>query len=315
MLQVIIRRLLFLVPILLGISLLTFVAMHLIPGDMATLLIGPDGVQDPVVLANIRHEYGLDQPLPVQYLRWLEQGVQGNFGDSLRLGVPVLNEILRRLPVTLELALLSTLFGLIIGGTVGTLAATRGRFWGAFGRVFTIGGVAVPNFLIGTLLILYGARYFPAIPTLQYVAIGKDPVQHLLGMLYPVIALGLGLSAVIAENTRSAVSETMNQDYVRVARAKGLGERSVLAGYILRNGLIPIITITGLQAGVLLGGTIIIESIFALPGLGRLALSAVNLRDYPMMQGIVLVVAAMVLITNLIADLAYALIDPRVRVA
>jgi peptide/nickel transport system permease protein len=134
-------------------------------------------------------------------------------------------------------------------------------------------------------------------------------------MLYPVIALGLGLSAVIAENTRSAVSETMNQDYVRVARAKGLGERSVLAGYILRNGLIPIITITGLQAGVLLGGTIIIESIFALPGLGRLALSAVNLRDYPMMQGIVLVVAAMVLITNLIADLAYALIDPRIRVA
>jgi peptide/nickel transport system permease protein len=314
MLLVIFRRLLLLVPILLGISVLTFIAMHLIPGDLATILIGPDGVQDPVVLENIRREYGLDQPLPVQYLRWLGQVVQGDFGESLRLKVPVLDEILRRLPVTLELAFLSILFALVVGGAIGVLAATRGRFWGAFGRVFTIGGVAVPNFFLGTLLILYGGRYFPAIPTLRYVSLRDDPVQHLLGLLYPVLALGIGLAAVIAENTRSAVAETMTQEYVRVARAKGLGERPVLAAYILRNGLIPIITITGLQASVLLGGTIIIESVFALPGLGRLALSAVNLRDYPMMQGIVLVVATMVLLMNLISDLAYAFVDPRVRV-
>ncbi|MGH2558769.1 MAG: ABC transporter permease [Thermomicrobiales bacterium] len=315
MLVVIARRLVMLVPILLGISVLTFVAMNLIPGDLAVLLIGPDGVQDPVVLANIRREYGLDQPLAVQYLRWLGNVVQGDFGDSLRLKVPVLGEIVRRLPVTLELAVLSLAFALVVGGTVGVLAATRGPFWRTVGRTFTIAGVAVPNFLLGTLLILYGGRYLPGIPTLRYVSFGDDPARHLLGMIYPVIALGTGLAAVIAENTMSAVRETIGHEYVRVGRAKGLNERAVLVRYVLRNGLIPIITVTGLQAGVLLGGTIITETIFALPGLGRLALSAVTLRDYPLMQGIVIVVATMVLVTNLIADLAYAAADPRIRIS
>ena len=315
MLQVVIRRFVLLIPILLGLSVLTFVAMHLIPGDLAVVLIGPDGVQDPVALANIRREYGLDQPLIVQYGRWLGNVVQGDFGNSLRLKVPVLDEILRRLPVTIELALLSTLGALIVGGAVGVLAAAGGRWWGLAGRVFTVVGLAVPSFFLGTLLILYGGRYVSVIPTLQYVPISEDPWQHLLGMIYPVVALSLGLAAVIAENTRAAVTETMRQEYVRVARAKGLADRRVLLAHILRNGLIPIITITGVQAGFLLGGTIIIETIFALPGLGRLALSAVSLRDYPLMQGIVLMIATMVLLTNLVADLAYALVDPRIRIS
>jgi len=314
MLQVILRRLVFLIPLLFGLTLLTFLAMHLIPGDLAVLLIGPDGVQDPETLANIRREYGLDRPLVYQYGVWLGKVVQGDFGESLRLHVPVLGEILRRLPVTVELTVLSMIYAILLGGVIGILAALRGRWWALIGRGFTILGVAVPNFFVGTLLILLGARYLPFIPTLQYVSFTDNPGRHLLGMIYPVLALGTGLAAVIAENTRAAVAETMSLEHVQVGRAKGLAERSVVARHILRNALIPLITIIGVQAAYLLGGTIIVESIFALPGLGRLALSAVNLRDYPLMQGIVVVVATMVLLANLLADVTYALVDPRIRV-
>lgn len=314
MLTVILRRLAALLPILLGISVLTFGAMHMIPGDLATVLVGPDGVQDPVVLENIRREYGLDQPLIVQYGRWLGKTLQGDFGNSLRLGVPVSDEILRRLPLTVELALLALTFGLLIGVPLGTLAATSRRGWGWLVQTFTIGGVAVPNYLLGTLLILYGGMFLPWIPALQYVSFAEDPRRHLLGLIYPTIALGTSFAAVIAENTRAAMAESLSQEYVRVARAKGLRERIVLSRHVLRNGLIPIITVTGLQAGQLLGGTIITETIFALPGIGRLALSAVQLRDYPLMQGIVITIATVVLLTNLTADVIYGLVDPRVRV-
>lgn len=312
--QVILRRLVMLVPILLGVSMLTFGAMHLIPGDLAVALLGVDNAQDPVALENIRHKYGLDQPVPVQYVKWLGNVLQGDFGDSLRLHVPVLNEILRRLPLTAELALMSIVFGLVVGGTIGTVAAVKGGIWDVIGRSYIMVGVAVPSFFLGTILILYGSRYLTFIPTLQYVGFREDPKTHLLVMIYPVISLGTGLAAVIAENTWSAVSETMTLEHVRVARAKGLSERSVVIRHIVRNALIPITTVTGLQMAFLLGGTIIIETIFAMPGLGRLAFSAINLRDYPLMQGIVLFIAAMVVLANLVADLTYALFDPRIRV-
>ncbi len=198
MLAIALRRVALLIPILLGLSVLTFVAMHLIPGDLAVLLIGPEGVQDPVVLANIRREYGLDRPLVVQYGAWFGKVVRGDFGTSLRLHVPVLDEIVRRLPVTLELALLSIGYAVVVGGTVGVLAAIRGGWWALVGRGFTIFGVAVPNFLLATLLVLFGARYLPAIPTLEYVLLAADPGRHLLGLLYPVVALGTGLAAVVA---------------------------------------------------------------------------------------------------------------------
>lgn len=303
-----------LVPILLGVSMLTFGAMHLIPGDLAVALLGVDNAQDPVALENIRRKYGLDQPVPVQYIKWLGNVVQGDFGESIRLRVPVLDEILRRLPLTAELALLSVIYGLIVGGLLGTLAAVKGGIWDFVGRTYILLGVAVPSFFLGTMLILYGSRHIDFIPTLTYVGFREDPKTHLLVMIYPVISLGTGLAAVIAENTWSAVSETMNLEHVRVARAKGLAERKVVFGHIVRNALIPITTITGLQMGFLLGGTIIIETIFAMPGLGRLAFSAINLRDYPLMQGIVLFIATMVVLANLVADLAYALFDPRIRV-
>lgn len=303
-----------LIPILLGVSMLTFGAMHLIPGDLAVALLGVDNAQDPAALENIRRKYGLDQPVPVQYVKWLGNVLQGDFGESIRLRVPVLNEIVRRLPLTAELALMSVVFGLVVGGTLGTLAAVKGGIWDFIGRTYILAGVAVPSFFLGTILILYGGRYISFIPTLQYVGFREDPKTHLLVMIYPVISLGTGLAAVIAENTWSAVSETMNLEHVRVARAKGLRERAVVVRHIVRNALIPITTITGLQMAFLLGGTIIIETIFAMPGLGRLAFSAINLRDYPLMQGIVLFIAAMVVLANLLADLAYALFDPRIRV-
>lgn len=315
MVQVVLRRLIMLVPVMLGVSILTFGAMHLIPGDMAVAMVGIEGAQDPEILANIRAKYGLDQPVPIQYLKWLGSAVQGDFGDSLRLNVPVRGEILRRLPLTAELALLSVIYGLLVGGLLGTLAAVKGGFWDIIVRTYILLGVAVPSFFLGTILILYGSRYFSFIPTLQYSSFRDDPKTHLLIMIYPVVSLGTSLAAVIAENTWSAVNDTMNLEHVRVARAKGLAERRVVTGHILRNALIPITTITGLQMAFLLGGTIIIETIFALPGLGRLAFSAINLRDYPLMQGIVLVIALMVVLANLLADLAYALFDPRIRVS
>lgn len=315
MAQTVLRRLITLVPILLGVSMLTFGAMHLIPGDLAVTLLGVENAQDPVALENIRRKYGLDQPVPVQYIKWLGNVLRGDFGDSLRLNVPVLNEILRRVPLTAELALLSVIYGLIIGGVLGTLAAVRGGVWTILVRGYILLGVAVPSFFLGTILILYGGRYLSFIPTLQYVGFREDPKTHLLVMIYPVVSLGTGLAAVIAENTWSAVTETMNLDHVRVARAKGLQERFVVFGHIVRNSLIPITTITGLQMAFLLGGTIIIETIFAMPGLGRLAYSAINLRDYPLMQGIVMFIATMVVLANLLADLAYALFDPRIRVS
>lgn len=314
MVGTVLRRLVMLVPVLLGISVLTFVAMHLIPGDLATLLVGPEGVQDPEVLNNIRQKYGLDQPLAVQYFKWLGNVLRGDFGDSLRLGVPVINEILRRLPLTLELTLFAMVFALILGGTLGLLAATIGGAWRWIAQVFAIGGTAIPNYFLATLFILYGAEVIPWIPSLQYASFSDDPVQHLKSLIYPTVALGTGLAAIIAENTRAAVIEVMRQDFVRVARAKGLSEGTVRIRHVLRNGAIPIITVTGLQIGYLLGGTIITETVFALPGLGRLALSAATLRDYPLMQGIVLVVATLVLLTNLLADVAYSLVDPRIRV-
>lgn len=313
-LSVILRRLAMLLPVLLGISILTFLAMHLIPGDMATLLVGAEGLQDPEVLDNIRRKYGLDQPLPVQYGKWLINVLQGDFGDSLRLGVPVLDEIMRRLPLTFELATLAMIFALIVGGTLGLLAGTIGGPWKWFSEFLTIGGTAVPNYFLATIFILYGPQLVPWIPALQYTSFSDDPVQHFKSLIYPTIALGIGLAAIIAENTRSSVEEVKQQEFVRVARAKGLSEGRIRLQHVLRNGMIPIITVTGLQIGYLLGGTIITETVFALPGLGRLALSAATLRDYPMMQGIVLVIATLVLLTNLLADLAYSLADPRIRV-
>ncbi|MBI3980001.1 MAG: ABC transporter permease [Chloroflexi bacterium] len=314
MLRYVATRLVLLIPVLWGVTLITFAVMRVVPGDFATMVLGPEMAQgDPKALENIRSSLGLDRPLPVQYLDWLVRAMQGDLGVSLSMKVPVWSEIVRRLPVTAELAFLSVLFGLVWGIPLGVVAATRKGIWDVIGRAVTIVGVSIPNFFLGTILILLGAIYLKFIPTFEYVPFYEDLGRNLLSMLYPTIALGTGLVASVAQNTRAATLETMDQEYVRVARAKGLRERTVVYRHILKNALIPVITVVGLQMAFLLGGTVIIETIFALPGIGRLTITAINLRDYVVVQSVVLVIAAIVVVVNLVTDLAYAMVDPRIR--
>jgi peptide/nickel transport system permease protein len=306
-------RLLWVMPTILGMTLVTFVIMRMLPGDVAVVMVGIEGRQDPQVLENIRRSLGLDQPLPVQYVHWLVRTLQGDWGTSVAQKVAVRDEILRRLPVTLELAFLSALVALISGVPLGLVAALRRGIVDWLVRGFNVVAIAVPNFFLGTLMLLFGARFLPFITAFEYIPPTVDPIRNLISMSYPALALGAGLAAVIAENTRAAILEVRGADYITLARAKGLGPGAVVTGYLLRNALIPVVTVSGLQVTALLGGTIVIETIFGLPGIGRLMFTAVNLRDYPMVQGIVLVVATMVVVTNLLVDLLYAFVDPRVR--
>jgi ABC-type dipeptide/oligopeptide/nickel transport system permease component len=309
----ILTRLLLAVPILLGVSVVTFLVMRALPGDFAIMNLGTEGNTDPQVAENLRHSLGLDRPLLVQYVDWLGRALQGDLGVSLAQKVPVRDEILRRIPVTFELSLLAGLVAVGLGVPLGLLAALKHGVTDWTVRAFNVIAISVPNFFLGTLMILFSALYLPQMATFEFVSFTVDPIKNLQSLLYPAVALGVGLAAVIAENTRSAGLEVLHKEYILVARAKGLSPSLVTLRHLLKNALIPIITVVGFQSAALLGGSIIIETIFALPGLGRLAFSAVNLRDYPTIQGIVLVVSATVVLINLATDLAYGLVDPRIR--
>jgi len=302
-------------PTLLGISILVFGAMRLIPGNFVDVLIGigPDVGQ--AQRDEIARSYGLDRPVPVQYLLWLGNTLRGNMGTSLRTGEPVAGEILRRLPVTLELAGLATVFSLLLAIPAGILAAVRrGGAIDVVIRVIALIGLSVPNFLIGTLLILFVSTRWPVLPTTGFVPLADGLVANLKSLVLPTIALGSLLAASIMRMTRSAVLEELGRDYLTVARAKGLGPRVVVLSHAVRNALVPVITVVGIQTGYLLGGTVIVEQIFAVPGIGRLALDAVSQRDYPLVQGTTLFIAAAFVLINLLTDLTYVLVDPRIRV-
>ena len=310
----IISRLALLIPILIGISLFSFVVINILPGDVAVAMLGVEGANtDEEVLNQIRADLGLDRPLYVQYLSWLWGVVQGDFGKSLAFKVDILPEILRRVPVTLELALFSVLFGLVFGVPLGIVAGVRGGAWDWVSRGIVSVGIGIPSFFIATLLLLFVAPYFPWIPTFSYVPFTEDPVNNLLSMLFPAISIGVGLAMTMAENARSAVLEILRQDYVTVAYAKGLRRQLVIWRHILKNASIPLISILGLQMAFLFSGTIIIETIFSLPGLGKLAINGINLRDFPLVQGVLVFMAAAVVVINLITDLLYAFVDPRIR--
>jgi len=307
-------RLALLAPVLLGISLLSFLVINILPGDVAVAMLGLEGADaNPQAVERLREDLGLNRPLHVQYLSWLGGVLRGDFGQSLALRVEILPEILRRLPVTLELAFLSVAFGLLFGAPLGTLAALHGGVWDWWTRGVVSVGIGIPNFFIATLLLLFVAPHTPWIPTFNYVPFQQDPVHNLLSMLFPVISIGMGMAMTIAENTRSAVLEVMRQDYVTVARAKGLRQRLITWRHILKNASIPIISILGLQMAFIFSGTIIIETIFSLPGLGKLAINGINLRDYPLVQGVLLFMAAAVVIINLLTDVLYSFVDPRIR--
>ncbi len=314
MTRYIFTRLVLLVPILLGITLLSFIIINLLPGDVALAMMGADsGTVNEQGLETIRRDLGLDRPLHIQYLSWLGGVVRGDFGKSLALKVEILPEIMRRLPVTMELALISIALGLLIGVPLGLTAAMRGGLWDGLSRGIVSVGIGVPSFFIATLLLLFVAPHTPWIPTFSYVPFSQDPGKHLLSLLFPAISIGVGMSMTIAENTRSAVLEVLKQDYITVAYAKGLDRQRVIWRHILQNACIPIISVVGLQMAFVFSGTVIIENIFSIPGLGKLVLNGVNLRDYPLVQGVLFFMATAVVLINLVTDLLYSFVDPRIR--
>jgi peptide/nickel transport system permease protein len=302
-------------PTLLGISLLVFGAMRLIPGNFVDVLIGLGPDVSDAQREQIAASYGLDRPLPLQYLTWLGNTLRGDMGHSLRSGQPVAEAIVDRLPVTLELALLATLFSLVVAIPLGVLAAvSRGGPLDALARGIGLIGLSVPNFLLATLLILFVSTKWQVVPTTGYVPVSEGLGANLKSLALPTISLGLLLIASVLRMTRSAVLEELGKEYLTVARAKGLAQRTIVLRHALRNALVPVITVVGIQTGYLLGGTVIVEQIFALPGIGRLALDAVSQRDYPVVQGTTLFIAAAFVTVNMVTDVIYGLVDPRIRV-
>lgn len=314
MLSYIARRLIVVfLPTLLGISILVFGAMHLIPGDFVDVMlgIGPDvSAEQREVIARA---HGLDKPVPVQYLVWLGNALTGDFGRSLRTDQPVAEVIIDRLPATLELAALATVASLLLAIPAGILSAVRRNgVIDALARVAALIGLSIPNFLLGTLLILFVSLRWPVLPTTGFVPLSEGIGANLKSLVLPTISLGALLAASIMRMTRSALLEELRKEYLTVARAKGLSGRAVVLGHALRNALVPVVTVVGIQTGYLLGGTVIVEQLFAIPGVGRLALDAVLQRDYPVVQGTTLFIAASFVLVNLLTDLVYGFIDPRI---
>ena len=314
MLKFIINRFLLMIPILIGVSLVTFIIVRSIPGDPVRVLIGFDQRATPEQIENIRRSYGLDQPLPVQYLRWMEHVVQGDLGSSLRTKRPLTTELGLRLPVTAELTILAAIIGSIPALILGVAAALkRNTRFDWMTTAFTMIGISVPNFLLATILVLVFSFELRWLPPVGYTPFTEDPVQNLKTMILPAISLAMPFMAVLMRFTRSSVLEVVGQEYVRVARAKGLPQKRVLLRHILPNAGIPILTIAGIQVAALLGGTVIVEQIFGLPGVGRYIYEAIANRDYPVVQSVVLVMATIFVLVSLVVDVLYAFLDPRLR--
>jgi peptide/nickel transport system permease protein len=306
------------IPTLLGVSVLIFTAIRLVPGDAIIAMLGTEaGMLTEAQRASLEAYFGLDKPPVEQYVVWLGNAVQGNLGLSVRHGAPVLDVILSRFPVTLQLAFMSLSIALIIGVPIGVLSAVRHNSGiDLLGRLLALIGLATPAFLLGTLLIYVLSVYFRYLPNSgNYVSFSADPLLNLQQMIFPAFTLGFPFAASVMRTTRSAMLEIMGQDYVRTARSKGLREGIVIRHHALRNALIPVVTLVGVELGYLLGGTVIVEEIFALPGIGRLVYNAISQRDYALVQGIALFVAFNFLVINLLVDLLYTLIDPRVSYA
>lgn len=310
----IVQRLLQIIPVLLLVSVISFSLTFLLPGDPALLILGDQMAANEEAYEAVRRELGLDRPVVIQYLDWLWQTVRGDLGTSTRDSLPVFTGILERLPVTLELSFLSMLIALVIALPAGIISAVKQNSrWDVAFSLFSLWGVAIPHFWLGILLIYGFAVYLKLLPPSGYVPFADDPVANLQHMILPAFTLGVGLSAVIMRQVRSSLLEVLHQDYIVTARSKGLPARSVTVGHALKNGLIPVVTVIGLQIGLLFGGAVITESIFSLPGVGRWAVDSILWRDFPVVQAVSLFMAIGVLLTNLITDVAYGFIDPRIH--
>ena len=310
----VLRRLLLVVPTLLGASVLVFALMRLIPGDVVDVMLGSDVVMNPAERAILRAMFGVDQPLHIQYLRWLGSVLQGHFGTSLRTTQPVLDMIFQRVGITVELALLSVVLSAVVAVPLGMMAAIRRN--GATdlaAHTVTLLGLSMPYFWVASLLLLVSSAILQWSPSLIWVSPFERPLTNLSQIALPVLSLSAGLMAIVMRMARSAMLEVLDQDYIRTARANGVRERGVMVRHALRNAAIPIITVIGLQTGYLLGGAVVIEQIFGLPGIGLMILDGIYQRDYPVVQGAVLFVAVVFVVVSLLVDLTYAFLDPRIR--
>ncbi|MDE0528886.1 MAG: ABC transporter permease [Truepera sp.] len=308
------RRLLDLFIVLLGVSIIVFLMIRLIPGDAVEIMLGANTDITPERVDAIRRRLGLHQPIVVQYLHWFGGVVRGDLGESIWTGRPVAGEILARLPVTLEVTGLALVFALLVSLPLGVLAArARGGLGDVAVRILSIVGLTLPSFWTGVLMIYFVSLYLPTWPAIGYVPLRHDPLGNLSRMVLPMLAVSLPMIAGLSRILRSSLLEVLRLDYVRTAHAKGLAARMVLYKHALRNALIPVVTIVGVQVGYLLGGVVVIEQVFAIPGIGRLVIGAINERNYPLVQGIILVITAIFVVVNLLVDLTYVLIDPRVE--
>ena len=309
---IILRRLGSAVPILLIVSLITFAMIHLIPGDPAAAIAGLSATQEQI--ANIRHDLGLDQPLLTQLWRWYAGLLHGNLGRSLLLGQPVVQATMLRLPVTLALSAYALVITLFIGLGSGIIAALRQNSWvDQTAMIFAMIGISLPNFYLGLLMIIFFAVDLRWLPTGGYIAFTDDPLGWLATSTMPAVSLALLLAGLLARITRSTMLEVLRQDYIRTARAKGLPEHVVVYRHALRNAIIPVMTLVGLQFGALLAGAIVTETIFSWPGIGRLTVSAISNRDYALVQGCILAVGLTYVLVNLLTDLLYTVANPRIR--
>ena len=312
MLKFIVRRLVLSIPILLLVSIMVFGLIHLIPGDPARVILGQEAT--PEAVAELRHELGLDKPLVIQYLTWLGNVLHGDLGKSLADGTPVIDQIKQRLPVTLELTIGTFIVALLIALPAGILSATRrGTIVDYSSTLIALAGLSIPSFWLAIMFIILFAVRLHWFPASGYVPFTENPRANLAAMFLPMVATGIRESAALMRMLRSGMLEVLNADYVRTARSKGLNDRLVVIRHAFRNALVPVVTSAGLLLAGLIGGLVITETIFAIPGFGRLIVDAIYQRDFVTVQGAVLVSALLVVVINLGVDLIYALIDPRIR--
>jgi peptide/nickel transport system permease protein len=310
----ILRRLIVFPVFLLVVSIATFLIMRGLPGDAALVNLGFNTSNCDDCRAQVRQSLGLDKPLPEQYWIWISHAVRWDFGNSTNNRRPIAPEIQSRLPNSIELVVLTVIVSAIIGVSLGTISAvTRGSPTDLFARVISVLGLSVPQFWIGTLVVLLPAIWWGWTPAGKWVRLGTDPLANLKIVALPVIVLALGSAAYVARFVRSAMIEALASDYVRTARAKGLPRRAVVFSHAFRNCLLTVLTVIGLQAGTLLGGTLVVESIFGIPGFGRLAVEAITARDYQTMQAVMVLFALWFILVQLLVDIAYAWINPRIR--
>ncbi|WLS78984.1 ABC transporter permease [Erwinia pyri] len=312
MLELICKRLLLAIPTLFLVSIMVFSLQKLLPGDPVLAMAGEE--RDPAVIAQLREQYHLNDPLPTQYLWWLGNALRGDLGTSLRTQEPVTTLIASKLPVTLELSLLAMIVALVVGISMGIVAAVRKNSWVDHTTNFVaLSGISIPHFWLGILLILLFSVHLQWLPASGYVSLSESVSQNLKTLLLPALVLGTGLAATLMRHTRASMIAVLKADYIRTARAKGLLPKKVILKHAFRNALVPVITLTTLLFGELLGGAVLTEQVFTLPGFGKMIVDAVFNRDYAVVQGVVLVVAIGFLLLNLLADVLYVLINPKMR--